>query len=162
MRGSAPPLDLQAGSSSEPCHDAAEPMSPSATHLSEPAGYFDLNDKRPPSPGSVHSESMSILMPPTPTTTAMALAAMQYLPVPVLVLSSLKTVTLANEAMGRLLDLDRSRAEEDRDAVQTVTDQLHGQTISELGIDMLQDGSPIWIGWEVRPSYSASHQSRLG
>lgn len=124
-------------------------MSLAVNDLSEPSGYFDLHDKDPPSPGSAHSEPLSIMMPPTPTTTSMALAALQYLPVPLLVLSSLKTVVLANEAMGRLLDLDRSANEEkDRDSVQTVTDKLHGQTMSELGIDMLQDGSPIWISWE--------------
>lgn len=135
-------------------------MSLAVNDLSEPSGYFDLHDKDPPSPGSAHSEPLSIMMPPTPTTTSMALAALQYLPVPLLVLSSLKTVVLANEAMGRLLDLDRSANDEkDRDSVQTVTDKLHGQTMSELGIDMLQDGSPIWISWEVRRSYGVSHHN---
>ncbi|KAK7729575.1 hypothetical protein SLS57_002063 [Botryosphaeria dothidea] len=152
MRKSAPPLDLSADAS-HPDNRRHAADSPPAIHLSSsnpaaPSGYFDLIDKDPPSPGSVHSE-LSIIMPPTPTTTAMALAALQYLPVPILVLSSMKTVVLANEAMGRLLDLDRSGGDEkDRDAVQTVTDTLHGQTVSELGIDMLQDGSPIWISWE--------------
>ncbi|KAL1614783.1 hypothetical protein SLS56_012015 [Neofusicoccum ribis] len=158
MRRSTPPLDLSADAShAQHRRDAVEsrpstqrtPMSLAVNDLSEPSGYFDLHDKDPPSPGSAHSEPLSIMMPPTPTTTSMALAALQYLPVPLLVLSSLKTVVLANEAMGRLLDLDRSANEEkDRDSVQTVTDKLHGQTMSELGIDMLQDGSPIWISWE--------------
>ncbi|OMP87435.1 Peroxide stress-activated histidine kinase mak1 [Diplodia seriata] len=117
--------------------------------LSEPASYFDLHDRDPPSPGSAHSEQLSIIMPPTPTTTAMALATLQYLPVPILVLSSLKTVVLANEAMGRLLEVDRPAGDEkDRDDVHTVTDTLHGQTMLDLGIEMLQDGSPIRISWE--------------
>lgn len=163
MRKSAPPLDLSADAS-HPDNRRHAADSPPAIHLSSsnpaaPSGYFDLIDKDPPSPGSVHSE-LSIIMPPTPTTTAMALAALQYLPVPILVLSSMKTVVLANEAMGRLLDLDRSGGDEkDRDAVQTVTDTLHGQTVSELGIDMLQDGSPIWISWEVRRLYRISPQN---
>ncbi|EOD49010.1 putative histidine kinase hhk6p protein [Neofusicoccum parvum UCRNP2] len=161
MRRSTPPLDLSADAShAQHRRDAVEsrpstqrtPMSLAVNDLSEPSGYFDLHDKDPPSPGSAHSEPLSIMMPPTPTTTSMALAALQYLPVPLLVLSSLKTVVLANEAMGRLLDLDRSANDEkDRDSVQTVTDKLHGQTMSELGIDMLQDGSPIWISWEFPP-----------
>ncbi|KAH7060592.1 hypothetical protein B0J12DRAFT_338056 [Macrophomina phaseolina] len=154
MRKSAPSLDLSADVSNAYYGRHAVASHPARnTPDSDPSGrtgYFDLIDKDPPSPGSVHSEPLSIIMPPSPTTTAMALAALQYLPVPLLVLSSLKTVVLANEAMGRLLDLGRSGGDEetDRDAVQTVTDKLRGQTMSELGIDMLQDGSPIWISWE--------------
>ncbi|KAF9633478.1 PAS domain-containing protein [Lasiodiplodia theobromae] len=155
MRRSAPTLDLAAsGHHVRHAADAQSatqktPMSLPASDLSEPTSYFDLHDRSPPSPGSARSEPLSIMLPPTPTTTAMALATLQYLPVPLLVLSSLKTVVLANEAMGRLLEVDRCASDEkDRDAVQTVTDKLHGQTVSELGIDMLQDGSPIWISWE--------------
>ncbi|OJD29247.1 histidine kinase hhk6p [Diplodia corticola] len=158
MRRAAPPLDLAADASNgHNPRDAADgpyptqktPMSLSVNDLSDPTSYFDLHDRDPPSPGSAHSEPLSIIIPPTPTTTAMALATLQYLPVPLLVLSSLKRVVLANEAMGRLLEPDRPTADEkDRDAVQTVTDELHGQTMPELGIDMLQDGSPIRISWE--------------
>ncbi|KAL0257442.1 hypothetical protein SLS55_008255 [Diplodia seriata] len=163
MRRSAPPLHLAAGASNgQPIRDAAEPqyaaqktqMPLPVNDLSEPASYFDLHDRDPPSPGSARSEQLSIIMPPTPTTTAMALATLQYLPVPVLVLSSLKTVVLANEAMGRLLEVDRPAGDEkDRDDVHTVTDTLHGQTMLDLGIEMLQDGSPIRISWEVRRLY---------
>ncbi|KKY26027.1 putative histidine kinase hhk6p [Diplodia seriata] len=158
MHRSAPPLHLAAGASNgQPIRDAAEPqyaaqktqMPLPVNDLSEPASYFDLHDRDPPSPGSARSEQLSIIMPPTPTTTAMALATLQYLPVPVLVLSSLKTVVLANEAMGRLLEVDRPAGDEkDRDDVHTVTDTLHGQTMLDLGIEMLQDGSPIRISWE--------------
>ncbi|EKG09492.1 PAS domain-containing protein [Macrophomina phaseolina MS6] len=80
----------------------------------------------------------------------MAFSTLQYLPVPLLVLSSLKTVALANEALGRLLSLDRSALNiEKPDAMQTVTDKLRGQTMSELGIGMLQDGCPISVNWEA-------------
>lgn len=66
-----------------------------------------------------------------------AFAALQYLPIPLLVLSSLKTVVLANEAMGRLLGL---RQETTVAQTENVTDVLKGQTLSQIGIDMFQDG----------------------
>lgn len=77
----------------------------------------------------------------------LAFSAMQYLPVPLLVLNNLKTVVLANEAMGRMLGII------DPDAVSSdhgtrVLDQLRGQSLSQVGIDMLQDGCPVWITWE--------------
>ncbi|KAF2088254.1 putative histidine kinase group protein-like protein, partial [Saccharata proteae CBS 121410] len=103
------------------------------------------------SPASIHSD-MSIIMPPTPTTAGLAFTALQYLPVPLLVLSSLKTVVLANEAMGRLLGLDspnnNAPDDRDRDQVLFVTEMLRGQSMTEVGIDMLADGSPIWVSWE--------------
>lgn len=71
---------------------------------------------------------------------------MQYLPVPVLVLSSLKTVVMANEAMGRLLDIDfESTAFHDL----SISEFLQDKSMSALGIDILQNGSPILISWEV-------------
>lgn len=74
---------------------------------------------------------------PHPKITEIAFAALQNLPMPLIVLSSLKTILLANEAMGRLLGLHpdaRSGQQE------SVTDILRGQTLSQIGIDMLQDG----------------------
>ena len=67
-----------------------------------------------------------------PTATEMAFAALRYLPIPVIVLTSLKTIALANDAMGRLLGLHRDAA--------FATDALKGQTLSQIGIDMVQDG----------------------
>ncbi|KAK8175368.1 hypothetical protein IWX90DRAFT_464139 [Phyllosticta citrichinensis] len=108
-----------------------------------------LPDNRPGSPGSVHSDSLSMAMSPTPTTTSVAFAALQYLPVPMLVLSSTKAVVLANEAMGRLLNLEKCVSDvQDFDIIRTVTDTLRGRSMAEIGVDMLQDGSPIWISWE--------------
>ena len=72
-----------------------------------------------------------------------ALAALQYLPMPLLVLSSLKTVILANEAMGRLLGLHRNTAVAE---VESVIDVLEGQTLSQIGIDMFQDGMLLRFG----------------
>lgn len=76
----------------------------------------------------------------------LAFTALQYLPVPTLVLNHLKTVVLANEAMGRLLGISNENLEED-DPLTTI-DKLRGQTLSQVGIDMLQDGRPVWVTWE--------------
>jgi len=82
-----------------------------------------------------------------PAAAEIALAALQYLPTPLLVLSSLKTIVLANEAMGRLLGLwdgndDRS------DSNESTTGVLNGQTLSQIGVDMISDGVPVWVSWE--------------
>jgi hypothetical protein len=110
-------------------------------------GYFNMPEGMEGSPGSQHSSgSMSIGLPPLSTTMA-SLTALQYLPIPVLVLASTKTVVLANEAMGRLLDIDFESAVHDS---MTITDLLYGMNMGDLGIDILQNGSPILVTWEVR------------
>lgn len=108
-------------------------------------GYFAMRD-RPKSPSSIHSsDSMSIHMVEPSAETA-ALTALQYLPVPLLVLSSDKTVVVANEAMGRLLGIDfESTAYHDF----SISDVLQDKTMGELGIDILQNGSPLMVTWEV-------------
>ncbi|KAJ9615248.1 hypothetical protein H2200_001322 [Cladophialophora chaetospira] len=77
-----------------------------------------------------------------PITAEIALAALANLPTPILVLSSLKTVLLANSAVGRLLGID-----EDEVGLR-VTDLLQGQTLSQLGVDLISAGTPIWVSWE--------------
>jgi hypothetical protein len=124
------------------------PFSTGSADECEPDGYFDLRPDGA-SPASIRSNAISLAMPSTPTSTAAALAALQYLPVPVLVLSSTKTVLLANEAMGRLLGIDINALQDAIDGVLSMTDILRGQTMAQLGIDILQHGSPIWISWEV-------------
>ena len=93
---------------------------------------------------------VNISKPPPSAETA--LAALQYLYVPLLVLSNLKTVILANDAMGHLLGLQRSRDQATDGSTQekdtSVTDLLKGQFLSQIGIDMVQDGQPIWVSWE--------------
>lgn len=117
-----------------------------ATQGNAEAGYFDAGVRsRPASPSSIHSDSMSIRLLP-PTATVASLTALQYLPVPVLVLSSEKTVILANEAMTRLLDIDFESTVYQESSI---TDVLVDKTMGELGIDILQNGSPILITWEV-------------
>jgi len=99
-------------------------------------------------------------IPTTPSAAEVAFTALQYLPMPTIVLSSGKTVVLANEAMGKLLGLDaRLGAEEGQLGITpSLTDVIFGKSLSQLGIDMLHGGSPVWVKWEVRnksvdPSY---------
>lgn len=105
------------------------------------------------SPSAVGSPPLLVNIPKIPGAAEAALAALQYLPTPLLVLSTWKTVVLANEAMGRLLGLDvkqqhlSPRAEE-QDQI-PISDILRGQSLSQIGIDMLQDGQRIWVSWDV-------------
>lgn len=78
----------------------------------------------------------------------LAFAAMQYLPYPMVVLNVLKTLVLANEAMGRLLDVEGLEGDTASDDGISALDRLKGQTLSQMGIDMLQDGRPVWVTWE--------------
>jgi hypothetical protein len=113
-------------------------------------GYFDLGERsrsRSKSPSSIRStDSMSMRMP-SPTTTMASLTALQYLPVPILVLSSLKTIVVANEAMGRLLGIDFERTAYDD---MSISEVLQDKSMGDLGIDILQNGSPLLVSWEVR------------
>ncbi|KAK0907083.1 hypothetical protein LTR91_006856 [Friedmanniomyces endolithicus] len=102
---------------------------------------------------------LSIRIPPSQAKTEMAFTALQYLPMPVLVLSSAKTVVLANEAMGKLFGIDigadgeatgnggdeltRLQSRE----VRSATDVLYGITLAQLGIDLLQNGSAVFLAW---------------
>jgi PAS domain S-box-containing protein len=92
--------------------------------------------------GSPWQQPMNMISP-----AQLAFSAMQFLPVPLLVLNNLKTIVLANEAMGRLLGLiEESPA--CHEASSAVSDMLRGKTLSQIGVDMLQDGRPIWLPWE--------------
>ena len=105
------------------------------------------------SPISLRSNPLSIRIPPHPSADVIALTSLQYLPIPLVVLSSMKTVVLANEAMGRLLDIDLTVVSEESGSrsgdIASATDALYGLTIGQLGIDMLQNGAPIWVAWDV-------------
>ncbi|KAK5658801.1 hypothetical protein OQA88_1613 [Cercophora sp. LCS_1] len=76
-----------------------------------------------------------------------AFSTLQFLPVPLLVLDGLKTVVLANEAMGRLLALDYDVSREP-DGMLPVMEQLRGKSLSQVGIDLIQGGAPVWVDWE--------------
>ncbi|CCE35215.1 related to histidine kinase [Claviceps purpurea 20.1] len=94
-------------------------------------------------------QSQRPLRPPIPTVTPgqLAISAMQYLPVPVLVLDDSKTVVLANEAMGRMMGLSLETPSDGAPA--TAFEQLRGKSLSQVGIDMLQNGHPVWITWDT-------------
>lgn len=104
---------------------------------------------------------MSIQMPPSQTAMDMAFTALQYLPMPLLVLSSDKTIVLANEALGRLFGINSTlTAPSDTSSIDThgltrvdsgplsATDILYGVSLGSLGIDLLQNGTPIWVTWD--------------
>lgn len=94
---------------------------------------------------------MRLQMPiPFVTPGQLAFSAMQFLPMPVLVLNSLKTVVLANEAMGRLLGLLPETNEAiSEESSRLLLDHLNGQSLSQIGIDMIQNGRPVWVAWDT-------------
>jgi PAS domain S-box-containing protein len=100
---------------------------------------------------SQNAADLHIDIPQLPMAAEIALVALQYLPTPLIVLSSLKTILLANEAMGRLLGL-KNRDEQDLGApssnAQTISDILRGQKLSQIGVDIMQDGTPVWVSWD--------------
>jgi len=92
-----------------------------------------------------HSASPFRISMPYITPGQLAFSAMQYLPVPLLVLNNLKTVVLANEAMGRMLGMTDDALDDNS----YVAERLRGQSLSQVGIDMIQEGRPVWVGWEA-------------
>ncbi|KAL9609506.1 MAG: hypothetical protein Q9167_005723 [Letrouitia subvulpina] len=111
------------------------------------------DDERYPPASPLGSPPLFVDIPKPPSPAEAALAALQYLPTPLLVLSDWKTIILANDAMGRLLGLDtvQNKLEvfaEKAVGAQSVTDLLRGQSLSQVGVDMIQDGQRIWVNWE--------------
>lgn len=88
-------------------------------------------------------------IPRFPSPAELAMSAIQYLPYPLIVLNNLKTVTMANEAVVRLLGIEDDDGDAASDDGDSVVDRLRGQTLSQLGIDMLQDGRPVWVTWDA-------------
>lgn len=124
------------------------------------ASIDDLRDHQPPSPpstglrfqrhtagDSAASNNLRLEMPFI-TAGQLAFSTMQFLPVPVLVLDNLKTVVLANEAMGKLLGLMNDANDASVDDASKFLENIHGQTLSQIGIDMVQNGRPVWVAWE--------------
>ncbi|KAH6669357.1 hypothetical protein B0J14DRAFT_487364, partial [Halenospora varia] len=99
--------------------------------------------------GSAASSLFHLQIPRYPSHPDFALAAMQYLPYPLLVLNRLKTPVMGNEAMGRLLGLEEDNGDALSDDGISPMDKLKGQTLSQLGIDMLEEGRPVWVTWEA-------------
>jgi hypothetical protein len=75
------------------------------------------------------------------------MAAVQYLPYPLMVLDNQKTLVMANEAMGRLLDIEDREPGNGEET--SIVERLWGKTLSEMGIDVLQNGRPVWVIWDT-------------
>ena len=88
-------------------------------------------------------------IPSAPSPAQLAFSVMQYLPCPLMVLNGLKTLVMANDAMRKLLDIEDADGDTASDDGIFFSDRLSGQTLSQLGVDMLQDGRPVWVTWET-------------
>ncbi|KAH0609175.1 uncharacterized protein H6S33_001403 [Morchella sextelata] len=96
-------------------------------------------------------------IPPPTSGASLAFTALQFLPTPLLVLGRNKTVVLANEAMGRLLGMEPPNQNVNRLAgaavkepsSPSITELLQGKDLSELGVNILQRDSPLWVSWEL-------------
>lgn len=122
-------------------------------------GYFDIQNAHDDDDDDGRSPTtpMSIRLPTSPSLTETAFTALQYLPMPLIVLSSEKVVVLANEAMGRLLGVDLHQhvslppdphvdRRDSRDVL-SATDILLGVPMAALGMDLLHNASPVWVSW---------------
>lgn len=133
------------------------PVSP----LHMPPGQIDgldalksenLTKQRGQSPNRRNSGANSPLhldIPGCPSPADLALSAMQYLPYPLMVLNGLKTLAIANEAMRRLLGIEEDDGDDISNDGISEMEKLKGQTLSQLGIDLVQDGRPVWVTWET-------------
>lgn len=104
------------------------------------------------SPRSGRSPALYLDLPRPPGHSEAAFTAMQYLPMPIVVLGPLKTVVLANDAMGRLLDVDLAHGTavptRGVQAYAAISESMHGQTLSQIGVDALAQGDPIFMNWD--------------
>ncbi|MBE3047951.1 PAS domain-containing protein [Candidatus Bathyarchaeota archaeon] len=93
-------------------------------------------------------------------------SAMRHLPVPILVLNNTKTVVYANEAIGTLLGIPRHSRDDNFEDFSDVQMRLRGQTLCQVGVDMLRDGRLIWVSWDAFLDSVASelrvHSGRKG
>ncbi len=96
--------------------------------------------------GSSRNGTLTVNIPKTPDMADAAFAALQYLPTPLLVLSSAKTVVMANQAMESLLEQGTGE-EGDNEPPTSQSNGLQGRSLSQLGIDLLEDGRPVWLSW---------------
>lgn len=82
-----------------------------------------------------------------------AFATLQYLPIPIIVLSSLKQVILVNEALKSLLatvDAEEDAAVSNGAFAQTTgAETLLGRSLSQIGIQMVAEGDQVWTSLEV-------------
>ncbi|KAI9714201.1 MAG: hypothetical protein M1812_006422 [Candelaria pacifica] len=121
-------------------------QSPSSSRQPESGQEAADNASRHSTLNSSRSNNLSVNIPKATGMADITMAALQYLPTPLLVLTSAKVVIMANQAMEGLLGLDVGD-EGDEDSQ---LNDLEGLSLSQLGIDLLKDGQPIWVSW---PSY---------
>lgn len=98
-----------------------------------------------------HASDANVDLPEPSRAVEIALAALQYLPTPLIVLNSRKTILLANGAMARLLGLDHKDLQGcDRPSNNSypASHALNGQNLSQIGVDIVQDGVPVWVSWD--------------
>ncbi|QSZ37462.1 hypothetical protein DSL72_008560 [Monilinia vaccinii-corymbosi] len=103
-----------------------------------------MNGRRGSSEGSM----LHLQIPGMVSSADIAFSAMHYLPYPVIVLNDLKTVVLANEATARLLSADDDEHEARGENLQAA-ERYKGQTLAQLGIDVLKDLKPVWVTWDT-------------
>ncbi|ODA79008.1 hypothetical protein RJ55_04598 [Drechmeria coniospora] len=89
-----------------------------------------------------NSSGLSTTCPPLGR---LAFYSLHHLPVPTMILDKNKTVVLANEAMGKVMGIVTDDLCKPHSAA--ITERLRGQTLTQVGIDLLQDGRPVWIAW---------------
>jgi PAS domain S-box-containing protein len=123
-------------------HPTKVPRTPQA-----PQPVFQGNSESEMRPFAAGASSVQSVRTPPPDLRQgqLAFSAVQFLPVPLLILSSLKRLVLANEAMGRLLGLPCEPAGE-RDMA--ALDNIRGLSLSQLGVEVIQDGQLTPFDWD--------------
>jgi hypothetical protein len=88
----------------------------------------------------------------SPEGMSMAFRALQFLPIPLLVLSDQKTVVLANAAMGEYMNLELPQNNSRSSGgycSNGVTETLYGKSLNQLGFDVFgEDASLSFVRWE--------------
>lgn len=131
--------DLPAPNMGESASESPLHMTPGQIDGLEDIKAHDMGRHSRLSSGSNRGSLRDIRTSNFSSTAAIAMNSLQYLPTPLLVLSSLKTVLIANAAMARLLDCqDTDCDSEDGDSDNF--NGLKGKTLSQIGVDMLQEG----------------------
>lgn len=95
-----------------------------------PAGHASDQGDVPGSPSSIRSHALSLNFSPAATTADIAFTALQYLPIPILVLNSLKTTVFANESFGKLIAEDTQVQSSD---CRRLSETIIGQTLGQIG-----------------------------
>ncbi|KAL9049471.1 MAG: hypothetical protein Q9162_007209 [Coniocarpon cinnabarinum] len=125
----------------------ADDGAPSKDSNSAALAHLTLNQDGTRTPRSNRSSLMLDFSASSAAQTAFT--ALQYMPVPVVVLGPLKTVVLANEAMTRLLCMTSTHGQDEEDcSCAEGVSKLRGQTLSQIGVDLLQNEVPVWVDWE--------------